>query len=186
MLDDKGKRYGIIAWRPAIRFYRGALACAMDVTSARGIDDLRAAVAEFLAMNHMVRFPYYKAVLADELAKRGRLDEGEETILGALAAVESQNEGWCAPELLRIHASILMALGRTDEAETVLLKSLAAAAEIGALSWRLRTANDLASLWCDTSRADEARDLLRPIHARFDEGFATRDLGVAAKLLASL
>jgi predicted ATPase/DNA-binding winged helix-turn-helix (wHTH) protein len=186
MLDEKAKRHGIIALRPVTRFYRGALACAMDVASSSGIDDLRAALAELLAMNHRIRFPWYQGVLADELARRGRFDEAEETILGALAAAESQREGWCVPELLRIHASVLTARGLTVEAESLLLKSLAAAAEVAALSWRLRTANDLASLWRDTSKPDEARELLRPIHARFNEGFATRDLAVAAQLLARL
>jgi predicted ATPase/DNA-binding winged helix-turn-helix (wHTH) protein len=185
MLDEQSMRHGIIAWRPVTRFYRGALACAMGDDHSRGLDEIQDALAEFRAMNHMVRFPYYLGVLADELAKRSRLVEAEETILAALAAAAAQNERWCVPELLRIRASILSAESQRDRAETLLLKSIAAAEEINALSWRLRTANDLWTLWRDAIRADDVRKVLLPIYGEFTEGFATRDLVVAANLLDS-
>jgi predicted ATPase/DNA-binding winged helix-turn-helix (wHTH) protein len=185
MWDEKAKRYGIIAWRPVIRFYQGALACEMGLAKSTELDDIRNALEELRAMNHMVKFPYYKGVLADELAKYGRIDEAEETILDALGAAESQSEGWCMPELLRIHASTLTAKGLTDQAEALLLNSLAAAREMGALSWQLRTANDLAKLWRDAARADDARRLVQSIHAEFTEGSGARDLAVAAEFLAA-
>ena len=68
----------------------------------------------------------------------------------------------------------------------MLVESMALAQEIGALSWRLRAANDLAKLWCVWSREDDARKMLLPVYNEFTEGFATRDLVVAADLLASL
>jgi predicted ATPase len=58
------------------------------------------------------------------------------------------------------------------------------AQRIGARSWRLRAASDLAALWRARSRTDTARALLLPIFNEFTEGFATRDLVVAAGLLA--
>jgi predicted ATPase len=184
MLDEQAMRHGIIAWRPVARFYRGALACAMDNgEGSNGIGEIQNALAEFRAMNHLVRFPYYVGVLADELARRRRLDEAEETIQAAWAAAEDQNEQWCVPELLRIRASILIADGQTDAAEALLLQSIVAADEIDALSWRLRTATDLAKLWRDASRPDEARKILRPIYSEFTEGFQTCDLVVAASHL---
>ena len=119
-------------------------------------------------------------------SKRGRLGEAETTIRTALDIARAQNEGWCLPELLRIQASILTAQGQTGEAEAILVESMALAREIGALSWRLRAANDLAKLWRARSRTDDARRMLLPIYNEFTEGFATRDLMVAADLLASL
>lgn len=85
---------------------------------------------------------------------------------------------------MRIRASILTAEGRSDDAEAILLDSMTVAKEIGALSWRLRAANDLAKLWRVRWRADDARKMLLPIYNEFTEGFATRDLVVAADLLA--
>jgi hypothetical protein len=54
----------------------------------------------------------------------------------------------------------------------------------------LRSANDLAALWSTASKAERAVALLSPIFDDFTdglaEGFATRDLEVAARRLASL
>lgn len=57
------------------------------------------------------------------------------------------------------------------------------ASDLGALSWRLRAANDLAKLWLERSRTGDARKLLLPIYNEFTEGFAMRDLTIAADLL---
>jgi predicted ATPase/DNA-binding winged helix-turn-helix (wHTH) protein len=185
MLDDQVMRHGIVIWRPIALFYRGALACAQNNSSADGIDIIEQAIAEFHAVNQWARMPYYLAVLADALAKCGRLGDATTTIQAALDRAHAQNERWCAPELSRILGSILIAEGRSDEAEAALVQSMALAREIGALSWRLRAANDLALLW-SARRADDARKMLLPIFNEFIEGFATRDLLIAAGLLASL
>jgi predicted ATPase len=50
----------------------------------------------------------------------------------------------------------------------------------------LRTATSLSRLQRDQSRPEEARELLAPVYARFTEGFATRDLKVARRLLSEL
>jgi predicted ATPase len=154
--------------------------------SSGTIDGLKRAIEEFRNVNYLARMPYYLSVLADALVYRGRLGEAETTIRTALDIARAQNEGWCLPELLRIQASILTAQGQMGEAEAILVESMALAREIGALSWRLRAANDLAKLWRARSRTDDARSMLLPIYNEFTEGFETRDLVVAADLLATL
>jgi predicted ATPase/DNA-binding winged helix-turn-helix (wHTH) protein len=186
MLDDQARRHGFDVRRPVAMFYRAALACAQSGASAEDVGGLERAIAEFHATGHLARMPFYLCVLADAFARLGRLGDAEITIRAALDRAGAKNEQWCAPELLRIQASILVAKGRPDEAESLLVESMALAREIGALSWRLRAANDLAKLWCVAARADDARELLLPIFNEFVEGFATRDLVVAADLLASL
>jgi len=137
-------------------------------------------------MNHRVKLPFYLGTLAGALANLGQLAEADSVIRGALDDAGAQNEQWCIPELLRIQASILTTQGQVAAAEPLLVESMALAQKIGALSWRLRAANDLARLWSAQSRAPNARELLLPIFDQFSEGFATRDLVVAADLLASL
>jgi predicted ATPase/DNA-binding winged helix-turn-helix (wHTH) protein len=185
MLDDQVIRHGTVIWRPIALFHRGALACAQSASAAGGIALIEQAIADFRALNHLVRMPYYLCVLADALAKCGRAGDAETTIRAALDSARAQNERWCLPEVLRVQASILLAEGRSVDAEAVLVAAIASAKEIEALSWRLRAANDLAKLWHAQSRADDARNLLRPIYDEFAEGFAMRDLVVAADLLAS-
>ena len=52
-----------------------------------------------------------------------------------------------------------------------------------ALSYELRIATDLAALYMETGRPDEATGLLLPVYRRFGEGFATRDLMTADAIL---
>ena len=187
MLDEQVMRHGIAIWRPTALFYRAALAYTQGDASSGTIDDLERAIEEFRNVNYLARMPYYLSVLADALIHCGRLGEAETTIRTALDRAHAQNERWCAPELLRIRAAILAASDRPGEAEAALAQSMASALEIGALSWRLRAANDLAKLWRVRSRTDRCdAGVLLPIYNEFTEGFATRDLVVAADLLASL
>ncbi|MBB3409903.1 putative ATPase/DNA-binding winged helix-turn-helix (wHTH) protein [Rhizobium sp. BK316] len=185
MLDEQIVRHGIVIWRPVAIFCRGVVVCAQGDTSAEGLGLLEQAVGEFRAIRHLARFPFYLGGFADALAKCGRLVEAAATIQEALDCAHAQNEQWCVPELLRIRASILMAEVRPDEAETLLIESIALAQEIGALSWRLRSACDLARLRHVSSRAHDARKMLQPVYDDFTEGFETHDLVVAADLLAS-
>jgi predicted ATPase/DNA-binding winged helix-turn-helix (wHTH) protein len=186
MLDEQVMRHGITIWRPAALFYRAALAYMRGGVSSGTIDDLKRAIEEFRSINYLARMPYYLSILADALAGGDRLGDAETTIEAARDCAAAQNERWCVPELLRIRASILAASDRPAEAEALLAQSMASALEIGALSWRLRAANDLAKLWRIQSRTEDARSMLLPIYNEFTEGFATRDLVVAADLLASL
>jgi predicted ATPase len=186
MLAEHVARHGLVTRRPIASFYRAALAHTQGDASSGTIDGLKGAIEEFRDVNYLVRMPYYLSVLADALAHRGQLDEAEATIRTALDIARTQKEAWCLPEILRIQASILTAQGQTDEAEAALVESITIAEEIGALSWRLRTANDLAKLWCVQSRTNDARKMLLPIYNEFTEGFGTRDLVVAADLIASL
>jgi predicted ATPase len=184
MLDELVERHGIVTWRPIATFCRGALAAIARPGSADGVRDLRRAVDEFRVYGHMARLPYYIAVLAEALARHGRFEEAETTIVEALALAGVQNERWCTPEILRIQAFIATAQGRHDQAEPLLQRSIAVSKEIGALTWELRASNDLALLWHGQSRAAEARHMLKSVCGAFSEGFETRDLVLAARLAA--
>ncbi|HEX5655657.1 MAG TPA: AAA family ATPase, partial [Polyangiales bacterium] len=149
MLDELVERHGIVTWRPVATFCRGAVAALRQ--PADGIDELRRAVAEFRAIGHMARLPYYIAVLAEALAKAARFEEAELTIREAMELATVQNEKWCAAEVLRICAFIAAAQGQRERAEAVLRESIASAAAVGALSWQLRAAKQLAELAANVS-----------------------------------
>jgi predicted ATPase len=57
------------------------------------------------------------------------------------------------------------------------------AREQGALSWELRASMTVARLRAKQGRADEGRQQLRAVYARFTEGFETVDLQAAKQLL---
>jgi predicted ATPase len=56
----------------------------------------------------------------------------------------------------------------------------------GSRAWELRTATDLAALWADQGRIDDARTLLLPVFEQFTEGSDTADLKAAERLLKTL
>jgi len=186
MLDELVERHGIVTWRPIATFCRGALAAQRRPECSEGIDELTRAVAEFRAIGHRARLPYYTAVLAEALGKNGRFLEAEATIGEAVELAEIQNEKMCMPEILRIQAFIAAAQGQHENAEQRLRQSIAVAQEIGALTWQLRAANDLAVLWHAQSRTAEAKGMLQSAYDAFSEGFETRDLLIAARQLAEL
>lgn len=186
LLSEHVARQGLITRRPIADFYRAALAYSQSGPSDGAIDGLERAIEEFKKVNYLARLPYYQSVLADALLHRGRLGEAEATIEAALDFAHAMNEGWCIPEIRRIQAAILIAQGRSDDAEALLLEAIRFARKIGALSWQLRAAVDLATHLRDQARIGEARKMLRGVYDAFREGFATRDLVVAADLLAGL
>ena len=186
MLEQRVLRDRIAFWRPTLLFCRGALACATQTGSAEGLRQMEQAIVESRAIKLHARLPWFMGVLAEALAKRGDIGRAATTIDEAIDGSRKQNEGWCLPELLRIKAYVSLGVGGAGEAETNLLKSIAAAKAGEMLSWRLRSAIDLARLWRFQSRAGEAKQMLQSVFDEFTEGFTTPDLVLAADLLAAM
>lgn len=186
MLDDLVERHGIVTWRPIATFCRGALASMHEETRASGIAELDRTVAECRAIGHIARLPFFIAVLAEALARAGRLAEAEAKVGEALDLATKGNDNWSFPELLRIKAFVQHAQGKAAEHESTLQASMALAEKLGTTSWRLRTAIDLARAWRDQSRGADAKRMLAPIVATFTDGFETRDVAAARVLLAEL
>jgi predicted ATPase/DNA-binding winged helix-turn-helix (wHTH) protein len=105
------------------------------------------------------------------------------------ALVRGGLESWCAAELLRVQATHLLRQEEphdSRQAEALLHSSLDLARGQNALSWELRTASSLSTLWETQGRHSEALDLLSGVYARFTEGHDTRDLRQAKALLRRL
>jgi hypothetical protein len=106
----------------------------------------------------------------------------------AVARAEAGRAGWCAAEILRANAAVMLREGALDAvaAEIQFRRSLDIAHQQGALSWELRAATSLARLWQDQGRMRDAHDLLASVYGRFTEGFGTADLVTARTLLNEL
>jgi predicted ATPase/DNA-binding winged helix-turn-helix (wHTH) protein len=113
-----------------------------------------------------------------------------EDLVGAetVARAEDGRAGWCAAEILRVNAAVLLKNGTLDAAaaESEFRRSLDIARRQAALSWELRAATSLARLWQDQNRRGDAHDLLASVYGRFTEGFETADLIAARVLLNQL
>jgi hypothetical protein len=131
---------------------------------------------------------YWQALLAQELALDGALDEAADVV--ACASREAENSGkWdrvYRPEIFRIHARIQSMQGYRDGAERILRSAIADAQSMEARSWELRATMDLARLLRMDGRESEGRDCLRSVYDWFTEGRDTKDHVEARALLEEL
>jgi predicted ATPase len=91
--------------------------------------------------------------------------------------------------LYRLKARVLLERdgpGAATEAQSLLDQALTTARSQQAKALELRAARDLAALWVDQGRREDALELLAPIHAWFAEGADTQDLKEAKALLDRL
>lgn len=175
------ERERISRWIPAERYYS---ACLRDLRGdLRAVDDIRAAIDELIECRYLMRIGSYLAVLARALLRQGKVEEAREAIARALDYEERQGERWCRPELQRIDASVLFYAGEPARAEKRLQEALVEARAMGALTYELRSATDLAAHWIATGHRPKALRLLTPIYQKFTEGFETQDLVAASCLI---
>lgn len=168
-------------WIHTAAFYGAVLKDLRGDASA--VDDLKAATRLMMESKFRLRLGYWHGALADMLARQGRIAEASDTIDEAIRYQVQHNELWCRSELLRIKASILRRTDQHAAMEAMLHEALQEAHAIGALSFEIRAANDLAAHYLDLNRRDDAAHLLLPIFRRFSEGFSTKDLVLASQLL---
>ena len=112
-----------------------------------------------------------------------------ELIEHGLATTSRNSERILEAELYRLKAQVLVARGGPDveaEAQALLDQALNTARSQHAKTLELRAAMDLAALWIDQRRREEALNFLAPIYASFTEGFDTQDLKQAKALLDRL
>jgi DNA-binding winged helix-turn-helix (wHTH) protein/predicted ATPase len=134
-------------------------------------------------------------------ARSGLEAEAFHLLERALERVQSHGERWWEPELYRMLGELVLQAGVVPTTlgsrwslplaaaqciEACFVRALKAACRMRAKSLELRTALALARWWQECGRAHDAQPLLQGIYSWFSEGFATRDLVEARKLLREL
>jgi predicted ATPase len=155
----------------------------------RGVQALRAALAEHRRTNSKLHEAILTVVLAEGLGVIGQVAGGLAVIDEALAESDATEARWYVPEQLRIKGELILLTSVPNaaaEADSCYVESLRWARRQGALSWELRTATSLARLRQRQGRTAEALNDLQPVYARFTEGFHTADLMAANTLLGAL
>ena len=101
-------------------------------------------------------------------------------------ALEQSGDIWFLSEVYRVKGELLHRPGQTSDVEECFGQALKVAQAQGARLLELRAAMSLARLWRDQGKVQQARELLAPVYGWFTEGFDTRDLTDAKKLLNEL
>ncbi|UPK38329.1 helix-turn-helix transcriptional regulator [Bradyrhizobium sp. 186] len=153
---------------------------------AGGIEHLRRSQATLYATRHRIMTTVFATALAEGLASQNEPDEALRTIDEVIAQIGDHGESFDMPEMLRVKGDILAGAGNAAEAEGYLQKSLVLSRRQCALGWELRGAVSLARVWHQAGKAGDARALLAPLVAQYQEGISTRDLVAAKGLLGSL
>jgi predicted ATPase len=127
--------------------------------------------------------PFHLMVLAEIYGKTGQPDEGLKRLAEAAELVEKTDERWAAAEMNRLRGMLLLSTKEGDAAEDSFNQALAVARQQGAKFWELRAATNLARLWRDQGKSQQARELLAPVYEWFTEGLDTHVLKEARALL---
>ena len=130
--------------------------------------------------------PFHLMALAEVYGKAGQPLEGLRRLAAAAELVEKTDERWAAAEMHRLRGMLLLSTDEDDAAVDSFNQALAVARQQDAKFWELRAATDLARLWRDRGKSQQARELLAPVYGWFNEGFDTRDLKEAKALLNQL
>lgn len=183
LMQRNMEREIIPRWIPVHRYFKGLLSYSKgDGEAYREVQD---AIDHMIECKYLLRIGMYIAGLARVLLHRGLLDEARNTIDLAFQYQQRQGERWCRCELMRVDAAIQYRGGDRIAAERMWKEAVNDAHAIGAKSFELRAASDLAVHYIEARRSGEAVALLEPLYRGFTEGFDTQDLRTAARLLHS-
>jgi tetratricopeptide (TPR) repeat protein len=153
-----------------------------------GLAEMQQAMVELAGIASGIGAPQLLSWLAEGLRKVGRHDEALSALGLGAAQAEQQGQHYYDAEPHRLRAGILLDMdgNAVEEAEALFGHSLEIAQRQEAKTFELRAATSLARLWQRQGKRAGARALLAPLYAWFTEGFATRDLQDAKRLLDEL
>ncbi len=181
-----------LAWGTIVRGW----ALAEQGQEAEGVAQLGEGLAALRATGAERDRPSALALFAEVQARAGRLDDGRSLIEAALAAGARTGERVFEPERYRLRGELVLSwaeqAARSEqqragaEAEDCFQKAIEIARSLGARSWELRAATSLARLWSRRGRRLDAAQLLGDCRCWFTEGFDTRDVQTADRLLEEL
>ena len=177
--------HGFPYWLGLATTFRGRSLAARG-QAREGLTLLTQGLAALRATGAITRTPTLLMSLAEAHAMLGQPGEGLNCLAEAAQIIEATEERLDEAELHRLHGDLLDATGDRSAAERDYRQALGVAERQSAKLFELRAATSLARLWRDQGKRNDARELLAPIYRWFTEGFETRDLKEAKKLLNEL
>jgi predicted ATPase len=171
-----------------------------------GIAQMQRGLAACRAMGAKLAEPYFLARLAEAYGKVGQAEEGLTALAEALALVDGTGERVYEAELYRLKGELILQKFQVSsskfqvtspqsptpspqaeaEAEACFLKAIEVARHQQAKSLELRATVSLARLWQRQGKTEDAHQKLADIYGWFTEGFDTKDLQEAKRLIEEL
>ena len=157
--------------------------------SSGALEEVRSALDGYRGAGYQLGITALYVLLCPALLLGHEFEAALDLIEQGLETASRNSERIFEAELYRLKARVLLERGGPDagaEAQSLLDQALSTARSQQAKALELRAARDLAALWVDQGRREEALELLAPIHAWFTEGVDTQDLKEAKGLLDRL
>ena len=176
--EEKGSTY----WKAYGTLLQGwVLSLTGDASNA--VLAIKAGIAAMRSTGATAYAPWYLSCLAQAYAAAGQVGNATSCIGEALTVAEITKEEWCEAEIHRIAGEIALMRAEPDAAKTHFERALSVAREQQAKSFELRASINLARLWRDQRKPQQAQDVLASVYGWFAEGFSTADLTQAKALL---
>ena len=178
-------------WLASSRIMHGWSLAANSEQVAIGIAEMRDGLAAWRKTGARLYEPYFTCCLAEGYLAAEQPALALAPVMEMGTIVERTGESWWQPELYRLTGELLSKADQVAEdssrPEHFLRKALELATRQDARSLVLRAALSLCQLAArQGAHRKEAQANLATIYGSFDEGFATRDLRSACKMLDEL
>lgn len=145
-----------------------------------------ARLEQFLGMLLETDMDTLGAVLAEILLRTGHADRAMALLKRILVVTEPIHLERTRVEVLCVRGEVLLRQGLIAQAEAQLRAAIALPRGQESKLFELRATASLGRLLADDARPDEAQAMLETVYAGFTEGFETKDLQEAARVLAGL
>jgi len=182
------EEHGFRQWRGLAHAVRGICATLRDPSSS-AVEEVRDALGEYRRAGYQLGITALYVLLCPALLLGHGYEAALDLIEQGLATTIRNDEKVFEAELYRLKAQALLIRAGPDaiaEAAALLDHAVTVARDQHASALELRAAVDLATLWADQDRRDEAHNFLASIYNRFTEGSDTQDLKQAKALLDQL
>ena len=113
-------------------------AAAAEGDADAGLMQLREGLDGMRQLGAEIRLPYYFALLAETLARAGRVGEAHASLSNGFAFASKNGEEWAVAELYRVQGQLLTAEGKPDGARACILRGLEAARRSGSRAFEKR------------------------------------------------
>jgi predicted ATPase len=183
LADEKGSTF----WKAFAMLRQGHLV-ALTGKASDAVRVITSGITAFRSTGATMWLPLYMSQLASAYAVLGQFDDAWRCVGEAMTVAETTKERWCDAEINRVAGEIALKSPEAGppKAEEYFDRALVVARQQQAKSWELRAAMSLANLWRERGKVQQARELLAPVYGWFTEGFDTRDLKEAKRLLEEL
>ena len=183
---ELSERHGFGQWLHAARIWKGWVESMTD-PSGSGLEQMIEANEMVRSKDGAIFQGNSQGAIAGAYLQAGQFESALSAANEALAHVERTGECWWEAESHRLKGQALRGLGEESSVfEDCFSRALEVARSQQSRSLELRAAVDLAQVWIDRDKRDDARKLLAPVYDWFTEGFNTPDLKEARSLLAQL